>query len=70
MALVTVTAIDDCGQRSVDSFYVTPVDSIAPVAIAEDQVNVTLSGDPLIAEPIEDRGVAKVFVDAIDGRIT
>ncbi len=66
VAEVLVTAIDDCGQRALDTFYVTPVDSIAPVAIAEDQINVTLSGDPLVEETLEDRGVAKVFVDAID----
>jgi len=66
VATVKVTAVDDCGQRSSETFTVTPIDSIAPVAIAEDQVNVSLSGDPLVVETDEDRGVAKVFVDAID----
>jgi len=66
VAEVTVTAVDDCGQRTIETFTVTPIDSIAPVAIAEDQINLSLSGDPLIPTSIEDRGTGKVFVDAID----
>ena len=66
VAEVEVIAIDDCGQRTIETFTVTPIDSIAPVAIAEDQVNVSLSGDPVVVDPEEDRGVAKVFIDAID----
>ena len=66
VAVVTVTAIDDCGQRTIETFTVTPVDSISPVAIAEDQINVSLSGDPLIPSSIADRGTAKVLVDAVD----
>ena len=66
VAVITVTAIDDCGQRTIETFTVTPVDSLAPVAIAEDQINVSLSGDPVVLSTVEDRGTAKVLVDAID----
>ncbi len=66
VAEVIVTAVDDCGQIAKDTFYVTPFDSIAPIAIAADEINVSLSGDPLVVETVEDRGIAKVFVDAID----
>lgn len=66
VAEVTVTAIDDCGQRTIETFTVTPIDSIAPVGIAEDQVNLSLSGDPLAPLSIADRGRGKVLVDAID----
>ncbi len=63
---VIAIAIDDCGQRDTDTFYVTPFDSLPPVAIANDQINVSLSGDPLVIDPRDDRGTAKVYVDAID----
>ncbi len=66
VAEVIVNAFDDCGQIARDTFYVTPFDSIAPVAVAADEINVSLSGDPLVVETEEDRGVAKVFIDAID----
>ena len=66
VAEVIVTAIDDCGQRSMDTFYVTPIDSLPPVAIANDQINLSLSGDPLVVDTLEDRGIAKVYVDAVD----
>ncbi len=66
VATVTVTAIDDCGQRTTETFTVTPFDSIAPVAIAVDQLNVSLTGDPLVEETDEDRGVGKVYVESID----
>ena len=65
-AEVTVIAIDDCGQRAEETFLVTPMDSLPPVAIANDNINVSLSGDPLVVDPNDDRGTAKVFVDAID----
>ena len=65
-AEVTVIAIDDCGQRAEETFLVTPIDSLPPVAIANDQINISLSGDPLVVDTLEDRGVAKVYVDAVD----
>ena len=64
-AEVTATAIDDCGQISTFTFTVVPVNTIYPVPVAEDQVNVSLTGDPT-GTVSPDGGVAKVFVDAID----
>ena len=59
--LVTLQAIDDCGNESVDVKVVYVVDEIAPVAIARDQINTTI-----IFDPIEDRGIAKVTASNLD----
>ncbi len=47
------------------TFTVRPINNIYPVPIAEDQVYVTITGDPT-GTVSPDGGVAKVFVDAID----
>ncbi len=66
-AHVTATAITDCGSHGEYvkfQFWVTPRNYINPVAIAEDEVNVSLVGDP--TGTVSDNGIAKVFVNAID----
>ena len=61
---VYVTVIDDCGNRAYDNYEVYIYDNIPPVMIAEDQVNVTLTGD--IHGDDADNGVAKVYTHNID----
>ncbi len=57
-ATVTATVTNDCdGASATQTFMLTPVDNVSPVAIAEDQINVTLTPD----------GTAKVPYQAIDG---
>ena len=56
-ATVTATVTNDCdGVSSTETFNITPVDRVSPVAIAEDLVNVTLTPD----------GTAKIPYQAID----
>ena len=64
-AVVTVTATDDCGQITKYTFVVRPINNILPVPLAEDEVNVSLTGDPT-GTVSSDGGIAKVFVNAID----
>ncbi len=66
-AHVTATATSDCGSHGEYvkfQFWVVPTNWINPVAIAEDEVNVSLVGDP--TGTVSDDGIAKVFVNAID----
>jgi len=62
---VTITATDHCGNEAVESFYVLPYDNVAPVAIATDQLNVSLTGDPTEATST-DGGIAKVYKESFD----
>lgn len=67
-AEVTATILTDCGSHGefeTFTFTVIPQDNILPVPVAEDEVNVSLTGDPT-GTVSPDGGVAKVFVDAID----
>ena len=57
---VTGTISDECGNYTTTSFDVEVVDGIPPTAIAEDRVNVTITG----GQDIDSQ--AKIFVDAID----
>ncbi|MEL6122997.1 MAG: hypothetical protein AAFR14_04690, partial [Bacteroidota bacterium] len=59
---VEATVKDWCGNELNETFTIVVTDDVAPVAIAEDQVNVSLTGDHNSA----DLGVAKVYTDAID----
>ncbi len=59
---VTIEARNGCLTTSVASIQILVADMSAPVAIATDQVQVTLTGDPYNTEI----GVAKVYVDDID----
>jgi hypothetical protein len=56
---VTVTATDWCGNSSTETFDVYLKDDVPPVAIAEDELNVTLTGT-------EGEGIAKVYAEDID----
>ncbi|MFT6809245.1 MAG: hypothetical protein ACJA01_002477 [Saprospiraceae bacterium] len=58
---VTLTATDACENDSILTFQVNVVDDVRPIAVALDQLNASL-----IYDPIELRGITKVFVDGID----
>lgn len=56
---VYVTATDACGNEATKYFYVHAYDDVEPVAIATDQVNVSLTDS-------EEDGIAKVYKQSID----
>ena len=58
---ITYTAYDLCGNDSTVTFFVNVMDRVRPVAIATDELNTSM-----VYDPIEQRGIAKVTVDAID----
>ncbi|MEL6123706.1 MAG: dockerin type I domain-containing protein, partial [Bacteroidota bacterium] len=58
---VSYTAIDGCGNDSTVTFIVEVVDRVAPVALAADEINTII-----VYDPVEQRGIAKASVDAID----
>ena len=58
---VTLTATDACDNDSILTFQVNVVDDIRPVAVAVDQLNATLTYDP-----VELKGITKVFATGID----
>lgn len=60
-ALFILELEDNCGNIRHDSSYLYIVDGSAPVAIAVDELNVTLTKDPVSLE-----GVAKIYVDDIN----
>ncbi len=62
---LTVTIEDKCGNKTYVYYYISILDRVAPVAVAEDEVNVSLTYDATGAVS-KDGGVAKVYVDAID----
>ena len=67
-AVVTATLLSECGSSggiATRTFTVTAVNTLSPVPVAEDQVNVSLTFDPTGTQT-PDGGTAKVFVDAID----
>ncbi len=58
---VTLQAVDGCGNDSVGVMIVNVLDNIAPVALSKDQLNTTITYDP-----VGDRGIAKVTAESID----
>lgn len=58
---VELQAIDECGNDSTKVLYIFVLDSIPPVAIAKDELNATLTYDP-----VNDRSFAKVTVASVD----
>ena len=59
---IIILAADKCGNVGRDTFELLVVDEVKPVAICQDQVNVTLTGNPNEL----DGGVAKVFAASLD----
>ena len=58
---VTVTATNACGVQTSKRLQIHVADMTAPVAIAVDKLNVTLTGDPT-----GDGGIAKITAESID----
>lgn len=58
---VTLQAVDGCGNDSVAVMIINVIDNLAPVALAKDQLNTTITYDP-----VGDRGVALVTAESID----
>lgn len=58
---VTLQAVDGCGNDSVAVMIINVIDNLAPVALAKDQLNTTITFDP-----VGDRGVALVTAESID----
>ncbi|MEL6122889.1 MAG: hypothetical protein AAFR14_04145, partial [Bacteroidota bacterium] len=56
------TIRDWCGNETRDTFEIYVKDDTPPVAIATDQLNITLTGD----HTNSDEGIAKVYVDDVD----
>lgn len=62
---VTITARDKCGNKSEETIYVLPFDNVAPVAIATDELNVSLTRDA-VPTVSGDFGIAKVYKESFD----
>ena len=62
---VWATRTDKCGASVSSHFYVYATDITPPVAVAHDEINVSLTGDPTYAVS-PDGGVAKVYKESID----
>ena len=58
---VKLKSQDNCGNQKEIDFLVHVVDSIRPVAIARDELNVTL-----VKDPVSLKGIAKVYADDIN----